>query len=90
MAQFKAIVSGRVQGVCFRAETVAVARGLGLRGHARNLPDGTVEVVAAGAEGPLGQLMEFLHRGPEAARVTRVDADWADASPVGTGFEIRF
>ena len=90
MAQFKAIVTGRVQGVCFRAETVAVARRLGLRGHARNLSDGAVEVVAAGAEGPLGQLLEFLHRGPEIARVASVAADWSDTTPVGSGFEVRF
>jgi acylphosphatase len=89
MGQFKAIVHGRVQGVCFRGETVAAARRLGLRGYARNRPDGTVEVVASGEDGPLAQLMEFLHRGPDIARVDRVTAVWDDATPVGSGFEIR-
>ena len=44
------LVSGKVQGVFFRASTCEQARRLGLRGHARNLPDGRVEVVSAGTE----------------------------------------
>jgi len=90
MGQFKAIVHGRVQGVCFRAETIATARQLGLRGFARNLPDGTVEVVAAGEESALRQLLEFIHRGPEIARVDRVSATWGDTTPIGAGFQIRY
>ncbi len=90
MGQFKAIVYGRVQGVCFRAETAATGRRLGLRGYARNLSDGSVEVVAAGDEAALHRLMQFIHRGPEIARVDRVAANWDDATPLGSSFEIRY
>jgi acylphosphatase len=90
MAQFKAIVHGRVQGVCFRAQTVATGRRLGLCGYARNLADGTVEVVAAGADDRLNELLDFLHRGPEIARVDRVDLTWDDQTLAGSGFAIRY
>ncbi|HSJ41006.1 MAG TPA: acylphosphatase, partial [Xanthobacteraceae bacterium] len=50
------VVSGRVQGVFFRASTRDEALRLGLTGHARNLPDGTVEVVACGDDTALVQL----------------------------------
>jgi acylphosphatase len=63
------LVSGRVQGVFFRASTRAEGLRLGLRGHARNLADGRVEVVACGAAGSLDELARWLRRGPPAARV---------------------
>jgi acylphosphatase len=63
------LVEGRVQGVCFRAATQARAQALGLTGHARNLPDGRVEVVASGFPGALAELAEWLRHGPPAARV---------------------
>ncbi|MFH1143268.1 MAG: acylphosphatase [Candidatus Eisenbacteria bacterium] len=90
MRQFRAIVSGRVQGVCFRAETVLTARGLGLRGFARNLPDGTVEVVAAGPEDTLKELIGFLHHGPSLARVDHVLVHWSDQAQAEAGFEVRY
>jgi len=90
MRQFRAIVSGRVQGVCFRAETVAAARRLGLRGFARNLADGTVEVVAAGPDEKLQDLVRYLHHGPSLARVDHVDLVWADAAALGEDFEVRY
>lgn len=90
MKQVRAIVLGRVQGVCFRAETMGVARRLGLRGYARNLPDGSVEVIAAGEDEALDQLVQFLHEGPSLARVERVDCDWTDRTPLDEGFRVRF
>jgi acylphosphatase len=89
MKQLRAMVRGRVQGVCFRAETVAVGRRLGLVGYARNLPDGSVEVVARGAEASLAALIEFLHRGPSLAAVSAVALDWDDTTPLGNRFEVR-
>ena len=68
----KFIVSGRVQGVFFRASTRAEALQLGLHGHARNLADGTVEVVASGEGAALEALERWLQRGPPAARVASV------------------
>ncbi|MBP7669441.1 MAG: acylphosphatase [Candidatus Eisenbacteria bacterium] len=89
MREFRAIVFGRVQGVCFRAETVSTARRLGLRGYARNLPDGTVEVVAAGPEQALADLLGYLHHGPSMAKVERVEATWSNDSSLPQGFEVR-
>ena len=66
------IVSGRVQGVFFRASARDEARRLGVTGHARNLDDGSVEVVACGEDAALAQLERWLHRGPPHARVASV------------------
>lgn len=66
------IVSGRVQGVFFRASTADQANRLGLVGHALNLPDGTVEVLAAGREQDLDALCRWLRDGPPMARVNDV------------------
>jgi acylphosphatase len=65
-------VSGRVQGVWFRASTREKAEGLGLTGYARNLPDGRVEVLACGAEADLKVLQDWLWQGPPKAEVSGV------------------
>lgn len=67
-------VSGKVQGVFFRASTVRTAEQLGLRGYARNLPDGRVEVLAVGAATALEALAGWLQQGPPLANVTEVVA----------------
>ena len=67
-------VSGRVQGVWFRESTRREARRLGLTGHAINLPDGTVEVLAAGEAAALDELESWLRQGPPMARVTKVES----------------
>lgn len=72
MACVRFRVTGRVQGVFFRASTREQAVRLGLAGHARNLPDGSVEVVASGGAGALDELERWLHHGPPAARVASV------------------
>lgn len=69
MSAARFIVSGRVQGVFFRASTHDQALALGLRGFARNLPDGRVEVLAAGDDVALDRLAAWLRQGPEMARV---------------------
>lgn len=74
----KFLVSGRVQGVFFRASTRAQAGRLGVRGHALNLPDGRVEVLAVGSGEAVGTLADWLQQGPPAARVTEVVAEPAD------------
>ncbi|MES2670433.1 MAG: acylphosphatase [Pseudomonadota bacterium] len=62
-------VSGRVQGVAFRAHTRAQALTLDLRGHARNLADGRVEVLAVGDAEAVERLAAWLRHGPPSARV---------------------
>ena len=74
------IVKGRVQGVFFRASTRDQARSLGLTGHAINLPDGTVEVLACGQRAALDELENWLHQGPPAARVRAVEVREASAA----------
>ena len=89
MKGFRAAIRGRVQGVGFRATTEQVARSLGLSGWVRNLPDGGVEVEAAGEENALRELEQFLRRGPRMAHVTGAEFFWKE-SPGGSGrFEIR-
>ncbi|HKK04851.1 MAG TPA: acylphosphatase [Gammaproteobacteria bacterium] len=68
----RCLVAGRVQGVFFRASTQRRAEDLGLTGHARNLPDGRVEVLACGAPSALEELEAWLWRGPSEARVEDV------------------
>ena len=64
---------GRVQGVGFRYFAQKAAVGLGLRGYARNLDDGRVEVYAAGRREQLDELAGMLHRGPRWADVRGVE-----------------
>lgn len=84
------LVSGRVQGVFFRANTQEVAQRLGLSGYVRNLPDGRVEVVAEGEEGALRKLLEWCHEGPPLARVERVEVRWENPTGEFSGFHIRY
>ena len=72
MACARFIVTGRVQGVFFRASARDRALQLGVAGYAKNLADGTVEVVAAGSDEALAALHAWLHRGSPAARVEGV------------------
>ena len=65
---------GRVQGVFFRASTRRVAESLGITGHAINLSDGDVEVLAVGDDAALDTLGEWLQDGPPHARVDEVRA----------------
>lgn len=68
-------ISGRVQGVWFRASTREQALALGLDGYANNLPDGRVEVVACGDAASLERLRSWLQRGPAHASVERVECE---------------
>lgn len=78
------LVSGRVQGVYFRGGTREQALALGLDGVARNLPDGRVEVIAAGTSEALDQLEQWLNQGPPPARVDIVQREaWTGEVPAG-------
>lgn len=65
----RAVVSGRVQGVGFRAYAAERARELGLRGHVRNREDGAVETLAAGPAGSVEAYLAALRSGPPGAVV---------------------
>lgn len=81
-------VSGRVQGVAFRAHTRQQALALGLRGYARNLADGRVEVVVAGDVAAIDTLERWLHHGPPLARVDTLAREACDAADAPAGFGI--
>jgi acylphosphatase len=84
-----AIVTGRVQGVYFRAHTQREAERLGLRGYALNRLDGSVEVVAEGEAVTLEPLLAWLWRGSPNARVANVTAQWGPATGEFSAFEAR-
>jgi acylphosphatase len=67
------LVSGRVQGVGFRAATSRQAQAAGIRGWVRNLPDGRVEVIAAAEQEQLEGFAAWLRRGPPGALVSSVE-----------------
>ena len=91
LASVHAIVSGRVQGVFFRAFTLRHARELGLTGYARNLPDGkAVEVQAEGERNKLEKLIDYLKVGPPAAKVEKVVTNWSGYTGSYSDFKIGY
>jgi acylphosphatase len=86
----KYFVAGRVQGVYYRATAARHARELGITGHARNLPDGRVEVLAFGNEAAHDELIRRLWIGSSASKVTAVEtADVAGELEAPTDFITR-
>jgi acylphosphatase len=88
-ARLHLLISGRVQGVWYRASTRTRARELGLTGWVRNLPDGRVEALAEGPCPQLEALLAWCHDGPILARVDGIEASWGQASGDFPGFETR-
>lgn len=68
----RCIVTGRVQGVAYRAATQRQAHTLNVSGYAKNLPDGSVEILACGAERDVNELCDWLWEGPRMAQVRDV------------------
>ncbi len=83
------LISGRVQGVWYRASTRRRARELGLSGWVRNLPDGRVEALAEGPRPQLEALLSWAQQGPTLALVSGVEASWSAALGEHDGFETR-
>lgn len=80
----RVVVSGRVQGVWFRAWTEQEAKALGLDGWVRNRRDGTVEAVLSGDEAVVETMIEALWEGPPLAQVTAIDRfEHGEAVPAG-------
>jgi acylphosphatase len=81
-------IRGRVQGVFFRDSTRRVAQSLGITGHAINLPNGDVEVLAFGEDSAIEKLADWLNDGPRMAEVSEVTAiaiDWQEVEAFRTG-----
>lgn len=72
-----------MQGVFFRESTRRQAEQLGVTGHAINLPDGTVKVVASGSRASVAALRDWLHEGPMLARVESVDSKLTELQRFG-------
>lgn len=82
-------VFGMVQGVGFRWFVARQARSLGLTGYARNLPDGSVEVMVDGPEDAMPALERLLRTGPANAQVDRVERSTEPAAvPIGRSFDV--
>ena len=90
-SHLSARVHGHVQGVFFRYFVQDVARGFGLKGYVRNLPNGdAIEVEAEGDRQQLEKLVEQLTIGPSTARVENIEVTWSDYSRQFNNFRIRY
>ncbi len=87
MKRFHVHISGRVQGVFFRANTCKQARSLGLTGWVRNLPDGRVEAVFEGDNGAAEAMRDWCRTGTPPARVELLEAE--EESPTGEFTDFR-
>lgn len=88
--ELHAYVHGLVQGIGYRYFVVNNAHALGLSGYARNLGDGSVEVLAQGTHPALERLLTMLQRGPSAAEVSEVLTHWGQPTEHLSGFHVRW
>lgn len=83
-------VSGKVQGVYYRATTREEAQERGVEGWVKNLEDGRVEAVFEGESDDVEDMVEWCHEGSSAARVDDIEVQWEDATGKFDGFGIRY
>jgi acylphosphatase len=87
MRRVRVLVSGRVQGVFFRASCAERVAALGLSGWIRNVANGDVEAVFEGTDAAVEQIVRWCRQGPPLARVDRIDV--VDESPTNeSGFRV--
>jgi acylphosphatase len=84
------VVSGRVQGVFFRAETQKAAMVFGVSGWVRNRRNGTVEAVVEGARKDVLSLINWCNTGPPLSKVDRVEVTWRTFNGEFSEFGIRY
>lgn len=85
-ARAHVFISGRVQGVGFRASVRTQAREAGVEGWVRNLSDGRVEAVFEGPRASVQRLVSWCYSGPTAAEVERVELSWEEPTGTEGGF----
>lgn len=90
MKRIHARVTGRVQGVFYRASTRDKARSLGLTGWVMNMPDGSVELEAQGPDEKVDELVSWLYEGPPYAKVQDVEISELSLSDQEDSFEVRY
>jgi acylphosphatase len=83
------VISGRVQGVFFRMETLEEARKTGVSGWVKNKQEGTVEAVFEGEKALVDSVIQWCRQGPPVSRVDNVDIEWEPYTGKFTGFSIR-
>ncbi len=84
------VISGRVQGVFFRANTRQRAHSEGVTGWVRNRPDGKVEAVFEGTRDRVHSMVSWCHRGPRLAQVESVDVQWEEPTGEFRDFSVRY
>ncbi len=89
MTKLKVIISGYVQGVGFRYFIQRTAEKSLLTGHAKNMPNGRVEVMACGIRKYLDMLLEACRKGPSGARVDDVKVEWGEGRDIYLSFTIE-
>lgn len=85
----KILVSGRVQGVYFRLFTQNKAKHFAIKGSAKNLPDGRVEIIAEAENMAIEKFIKWCHKGPITARVDHVEVSELQHDEALTSFEIK-
>lgn len=84
------IISGRVQGVCFRIETQRAAMAHGVYGWVRNKRDGRVEGIVEGDKDRVISLIEWCRKGAPMSVVDKVDVKWQEYADEFQNFDIRY
>ena len=84
------IISGRVQGVFFRMETLKAAQLYGVSGWVKNKADGTVEAMFEGDNKSVDSILEWCRRGSPPAKVEKADVNWEDYTGEFKEFKIAY
>ncbi len=90
MSKAHLLISGRVQGVTFRASTKSKAQSLDLKGWVRNTDNSKVEAVIEGGKEKIEELIEWAKQGPRLANVKKVEVDWRENKKEFDKFKIKY
>ncbi|MEA2096098.1 MAG: acylphosphatase [Candidatus Cloacimonadota bacterium] len=90
MKNLEIIVSGRVQGVCYRAFVLHRAKELNIKGYAKNMVNGSVKVIAIGEENTMNIFITMLKEGPSMARVDEIQTSKIIIGEEYSGFSIKY
>jgi len=85
----RVLISGKVQGVFFRAWTQRKAQTLGLKGWVRNTPNGRVEAVFEGEKAGVTEMIKNCRQGPRLAKVGKVEIKWSQSTREFSSFKAR-
>ena len=90
MKNLEIIVSGRVQGVCYRAFVMHRANELNIKGYTKNLVNGNVKVIAIGEDSVMNIFIDMLKEGPSMARVDNIQTSEIIIGEEFSGFSIKY